>query len=75
MSSSPKAVVVRDLGKKYKIYNSPFQRIKEGLHFGRKDFHRPVWALRGVNIEMDPGHSLGIIGSNGAGNPRHQSPY
>ena len=67
MSSNGKAVVVQGLGKKYKIYNSPFQRIKEGLCFGKKAFHRPVWALRGVDIDMEPGHSLGIIGSNGAG--------
>lgn len=67
MSSDAPAVVARALGKKYKIYTSPFQRIKEGLCFGNRDFHRPVWALRGVDFDVPKGKALGLIGSNGAG--------
>jgi ABC-type polysaccharide/polyol phosphate transport system ATPase subunit len=65
--SSDLAVVVRGVGKKYKIYDSPFQRIREGLSFGKKRFHKEVWALQGVDLEVPHGKALGIIGSNGAG--------
>jgi ABC-type polysaccharide/polyol phosphate transport system ATPase subunit len=61
------AVSARGLGKKYKIYPSPFHRIKEGLMFGRRACHTPVWALRGVDFDLPRGKALGIIGSNGAG--------
>jgi len=60
-------VAARDLSKKYKIYASPFQRIKEGLSFGRKICHKEVWALKGVSFEVLPGRALGVVGSNGAG--------
>jgi len=65
--SSDIAIRARNLGKKYKIYPSPFHRIKEGLVLGKKLFHTPVWALRGVDFEVPRGSALGVIGSNGAG--------
>ncbi len=61
------AVTVRGLGKRYKVYASPFARIREGLTFGKKRFHKEVWALRGVDFDVPKGSALGIIGSNGAG--------
>ena len=60
-------VVASNLGKKYKIYPSPFQRIREGLSFGLKIYHKEVWALRGISFEVQPGRALGVVGSNGAG--------
>jgi ABC-type polysaccharide/polyol phosphate transport system ATPase subunit len=65
--SSEVAVAARNVGKKYKIYNTPFARIKEGLSFGKRSYHKEVWALRGVNFEVKKGCALGIVGSNGAG--------
>jgi lipopolysaccharide transport system ATP-binding protein len=65
--SSDVAVVARGLGKKYKIYTTPFARIKEGLAFGKRAYHKEVWALRGVDFEVSRGRALGIVGSNGAG--------
>ncbi len=60
-------VIAKGLGKKYKVYTSPFQRIKEGLSFGHRQFHKEVWALRGVDLEIPRGGALGVVGSNGAG--------
>src|SRR5690349_5647316 len=65
--SSDVAVAAREIGKKYKIFNTPFARIKEGLSFGKRTYHKEVWALRGVNFEVKKGRALGIVGSNGAG--------
>jgi len=67
MRSDEPAIVAREVGKKYKIYASPFRRIREGLSLGRKKFHKEIWALRGVDFEVQPGKALGLIGSNGAG--------
>ncbi|MFH0945702.1 MAG: ABC transporter ATP-binding protein [Planctomycetota bacterium] len=60
-------VVASGLSKKYKIYPTPFHRIREGLSIRRKTFHKEVWALRGITFEVKPGRALGVVGSNGAG--------
>ena len=67
MSSDDMAVAAHELGKKYKVYSSPIQRIREGLSFGKKSFHKAIWALRDVSFELPRGRAMGVIGSNGAG--------
>ncbi len=67
MSGTDSAVSTRNLGKKYKVYASPFRRIREGLSFGRRKYHKEIWALRAVDCDVPRGRALGVIGSNGAG--------
>lgn len=62
--SSP-ALRVQQLGKEYRLYKSPRQRLK-ALLTGRST-HRSHWALRGVSFELHRGQCLGVIGDNGAG--------
>ncbi|MFH2002235.1 MAG: ABC transporter ATP-binding protein [Planctomycetota bacterium] len=61
------AIEVRNLSKKYKIYPSSFARIKEVACLGKLDFHRSVWALKDISLEVPRGKALGLIGANGAG--------
>src|SRR5919199_5178227 len=61
------AVTVRGLSKKYRIFPSERARLKETLSFGRKQFGRDFWALQDINLDVDPGTTLGIVGRNGAG--------
>src|SRR5919199_4638888 len=61
------AVTVRGLSKKYRIFPSERARLKETLSFGRKQFGRDFWALQDINLDVDPGTTLGILGRNGAG--------
>ncbi|MBT3048234.1 MAG: ABC transporter ATP-binding protein [Candidatus Thiodiazotropha sp.] len=58
-------LVLQDLGKLYRVYPSPRQRLFE-LLTGRKRHHEH-WALRGVDLEVAQGEAVGVIGNNGAG--------
>ena len=57
----------RDLGKCYKLYARPFDRLREVLSPRGKVYHQDFWALREVSFSVEPGESWGIIGENGAG--------
>lgn len=61
------AVVLRacGLGKEYRLYDSPRQRLK-ALLTGRAQ-HRSHWALRDVSFDLRRGQCIGVIGDNGAG--------
>jgi len=61
------ALVTRNLGKKYEIYRRPLNRLLEWATLGKKRLHHDFWALRGINLEVKSGQTLGIIGANGAG--------
>jgi ABC-type polysaccharide/polyol phosphate transport system ATPase subunit len=61
------ALEVEGLGKAYRMYAGPGRRILEGLTLGRWRGHQEFWALRGVDLRMRPGASLGLCGANGAG--------
>jgi ABC-2 type transport system ATP-binding protein len=61
------AVSVKGVSKKYRFYRSGRDRLKETLSFGRKRYGRDFWALRDINLDVEPGTTLGIVGHNGAG--------
>ena len=61
------AIGVRDVGKCYQIYAQPHDRLLQAFFRGRRNFYREFWALAGVNLEVRPGETVGIIGRNGSG--------
>jgi lipopolysaccharide transport system ATP-binding protein len=62
----PEPVVqVEQLTKVYKVYPSPWDRLREGLLRRRR--HREFRALSEVSFGMPKGEGLAIIGENGAG--------
>ena len=63
-----KAVIqVKDLEKAYKLYDKPSDRLKEALGLGRKKKYKEHYALKGVDLEIYKGETVGIIGTNGSG--------
>jgi lipopolysaccharide transport system ATP-binding protein len=61
------AVRVEGLSKKYRLFNTPYDRLKELLHPFRKTYHHGFWALRDVTFEVPKGQTLGLLGRNGSG--------
>ncbi|HLE84588.1 MAG TPA: ABC transporter ATP-binding protein [Thermoanaerobaculia bacterium] len=59
------AVSARDLGKTYRVYDSPWGRVFEALL--RRPRHRDFVAVEGVSFELPRGQGLGVVGENGAG--------
>lgn len=65
------AIVARDVGKCYQLYDHPGDRLKQ-LLWGRwlrrqRPYFRDFWALQEVNFSIAPGEVVGIVGRNGAG--------
>ena len=58
-------VIVEEIGKEYRIYDRPVDRLLEAVF--RKPRHRSLRAVQGVSFNLLRGQSLGIIGDNGAG--------
>jgi len=60
------AITVKNLSKKYRLYDSPQHRLREALHPFRKKYHHEFWALKDVSFEVRKGETVGIIGKNGS---------
>lgn len=75
MSSNGVAIRVQNLGKRYEIYTTPRDRLKQFVlpplqHLTgqpSKQYFREFWALKDVSFEVKKGETVGIIGRNGSG--------
>jgi len=61
------AISLRGIGKKYRISPNRVSRLSEILSFGKTKKSHEFWALQDVNLDVEPGTTLGIVGRNGAG--------
>jgi lipopolysaccharide transport system ATP-binding protein len=62
------AIIQADrVSKCFRIYRHPSDHLKELLTFGKKRFHEPFWAVKDVDVRVERGSCLGIIGENGSG--------
>lgn len=66
--SDEAAVSVRDVSKRYLLYDLPQDRLKQSLFWRLgKNYTREFWALRDVSFDVRRGETVGIIGRNGSG--------
>lgn len=61
------AISVQNVSKKFRLFNSPKERLLEALHPFNKKYHKEFWALKDINFEVKKGQTIGIIGRNGSG--------
>jgi ABC-2 type transport system ATP-binding protein len=61
------AVSLEGVSKRYRIFSSQRERIKNVLSFGKDNSNQDFWALKDIDLEVAPGTALGILGRNGAG--------
>src|SRR5512136_3015146 len=61
------AIKVQHLSKRYRIYDRPWDKLRETIGLGSGKLHREFWALNDISFELESGHTLGIIGQNGSG--------
>ncbi|UJP04449.1 MAG: ABC transporter ATP-binding protein [Nitrosomonas sp.] len=65
------AIQISQASKCYQLYHRPAERLKQFLWphrwLGARQFYREFWALRDINLCIQPGEVVGIVGRNGAG--------
>ncbi|MCF1184871.1 ABC transporter ATP-binding protein [Marichromatium gracile] len=75
MSSEPMMIRAEGLGKCYRVYERPEDRLKQSVVARWRglrgqpppQYYREFWALREVSLELRRGETLGVIGRNGSG--------
>jgi len=77
MSSSEAIIEVRNLAKRYEVYDQPRDRLKQlivpklvrllGRDGDNRRYYREFWALRKISFDVRRGETLGIVGRNGSG--------
>jgi ABC-2 type transport system ATP-binding protein len=61
------AISLRDIGKRYKISPNRAAKLSELLSLGKVKRSHDFWALQDINLDVEPGTTLGVVGRNGAG--------
>ncbi|MDX6286232.1 MAG: hypothetical protein QOG53_1717 [Frankiales bacterium] len=66
-ASSEPILSLQDLGKRYVKYDDAPMLATAMLRLWSRSRKSPFWAVRGINMEVNPGDCVGIIGRNGSG--------
>lgn len=57
----------RDVSRSFRILHERNATLKEAILRRRRTHATELWALRNVDLDIEPGESVGIIGQNGSG--------
>lgn len=60
-------IEVKNISKRYKLYNKPSERLKEAFGIGGKKYYTEFYALHDVSFKITEGETVGIVGRNGSG--------
>ena len=67
LNQTEACVEVRNVSKRYKLFASSLDRLKEYALFGRRLYHQEFWPVRNISLSLRRGETVGIIGKNGSG--------
>lgn len=65
--STPPAIVVDDVSKRFRLHRDRPSSIKEAILRRNRSTVEDFWALKGVSLEIPKGSFYGLIGHNGSG--------
>lgn len=62
-----KAIQVRDVAKRFKVYSDRSRTLKERLLFHKRNQYDERWVLKGISFDIEQGEAVGLVGENGCG--------
>ena len=65
--SSEIAIRIRGLGKTYRVFARPEDRLKQMFLGHWRKYYHEFWALQNLDLEVHRGETVGIVGKNGSG--------
>ena len=60
-------LLVQNVSKRYRLYKTPFDRIRELNPFRSAPLYKDFWALRDISFSVDRGEIVSLVGPNGCG--------
>ncbi len=60
-------LLVQNVSKLYRLYKTPFDRIRELNPLRKKPLHADFWALQDISFSVERGEVVSLVGPNGCG--------
>lgn len=61
------AIQANNIGKCYRIYSNPKDRLKQAIWSSKRQYFKEFWALNDISFQIRKGETVGILGRNGSG--------
>ena len=61
------AIETENVWKMFRLYHDQAPTLKEKVLFSHRQKHDELWVLKGVDLKIEKGKTLGLIGQNGSG--------
>jgi ABC-2 type transport system ATP-binding protein len=61
------AIEIEGVSKRFRLYHEKFTSLKERILHGGKVPFEDFWALKDINLRIERGESIGLLGHNGSG--------